>query len=115
VAGWPLRLWAASIALADGFGVARWHAQPVAGEGFAQRRPGGAQLGRGRVHRAEAFGELEGAFGLGAVGEEPAGLPAHPPLQRRQAPLLERGGEGVAVDAELESPALVGRCARSDS
>jgi hypothetical protein len=45
-------------------------------EGFAQRRPGGAQLGRGRVHRAESLGELEGAFGLGAVGQEAAGLPA---------------------------------------
>jgi hypothetical protein len=70
-------------------------------EGFAQRRLGGAQLDRGRVYRAESFGELEGAFGLGAVGEEAAGLPAHPPLQRRQPPLGEGGLEGIAVDAEL--------------
>jgi hypothetical protein len=40
----------------------------VAGEGFPQRRPGGAEL----------LGELEGALGLGAVGEEAAGLPAQP-------------------------------------
>jgi hypothetical protein len=73
----------------------------VAGKGFAQRRPGGAQLLSGGVDAAELFGELEGTFGFGPVGEEPAGLPAHPPLRRRQAPLGEGGGEGVAVDAEL--------------
>jgi hypothetical protein len=56
-------------------------------EGFAQRRPGGAQRER--------------ALGFGAVGEEAAGLPAHPALLRRQAPRGEGGGEGVAVDAEL--------------
>jgi hypothetical protein len=44
-------------------------------EGFAQRRPGGAELGRSRVD-AELFGELEGAFGLATVDQEPAGLPA---------------------------------------
>jgi hypothetical protein len=48
----------------------------VAGEGFAQRRPGDAQLGGGGVHAAQLLGELEGAFGLGAVGKEAAGLPA---------------------------------------
>jgi hypothetical protein len=53
--------------LADGFGVGGGHAQAVAGEGFAQRRPGGAQLGRGGVDAAELLGKLEGAFGLGAV------------------------------------------------
>jgi hypothetical protein len=54
-------------ALPDGLGVAGWHAEVVPLEGFAQRRPGGAQLSGGRVHRAESLGELEGAFGLGAV------------------------------------------------
>jgi hypothetical protein len=39
----------------------------------------------GGVDAAQPLGELEGALGLGAVGEEAAGLPAHPPLQRRQA------------------------------
>jgi hypothetical protein len=59
----------------------------MAGEGFAQRRPGGGQLLGGGVDAAQAFGELEGAFGFGAVGEEAAGLPARwwrscPPLLR---------------------------------
>jgi hypothetical protein len=53
----------------------------VAGEGFAQRRPG-AQLGGGRIHAAELFGEGEGAFGLGPVDKEAAGLPAHPWLEQ---------------------------------
>jgi hypothetical protein len=48
----------------------------VAGECLAQRRPSGAQLGRGGIDAAEPFGELEGAFGLGPVGQEAAGLPA---------------------------------------
>jgi hypothetical protein len=30
----------------------------------------------GRIEAAELLGELEGVFGLGAVGEEAAGLPA---------------------------------------
>jgi hypothetical protein len=55
----------------------------------------------GGVDAAELFGELEGAFGLGPVGQEAAGLPAHPPLRRGQVPVGEGGGEGVAVDAEL--------------
>ena len=63
-------------ALADGFGVAGRHAQAVAGEGLAERRPGRAQLGGGGVDAAELFGELEGAFGFGPVDQEPAGLPA---------------------------------------
>jgi hypothetical protein len=53
-------------ALADGGGVASGHAEAVAGEGFPQRRPGDAEL----------LGELEGALGLAAVGQEAAGLPA---------------------------------------
>ena len=63
-------------ALADGFGVAGRHAEPVVGEGLAQRRPGGAELCGGGVDAAELFGELEGALGLGPVAEEAAGLPA---------------------------------------
>jgi hypothetical protein len=63
-------------ALADRLGVAGGHAEPVAGEGLAQRRPGGAELGGGGVDAAELFGQLEGPFGLGPVTEEAAGLPA---------------------------------------
>ena len=66
--------------LADGLRVVGGHAEPVATEGFVQRRPGGAKLLRGGVDAAELFGEGEGAFCFGAVGEEAAGLPAHPPL-----------------------------------
>jgi hypothetical protein len=41
--GWPVRWRAAAMAaLPDGLGVAGGHAQAVAGEGFAQRWPGGA-------------------------------------------------------------------------
>jgi hypothetical protein len=38
--------------LADGLGVACWHAEPVPLEGFAQRGPGGAQLLGGGVDAA---------------------------------------------------------------
>jgi hypothetical protein len=83
------------------------------GKRLAQRRPNGAQLGRGRVDRAESFDKGEGVLGLGAVGQEAAGLPAHPPLQRRQAPLGEGGPERVTVDAEplgvLPQPDLAGQ------
>jgi hypothetical protein len=65
-------------ALADGLGVAGGHAQPVSLKGLAQRWPAGAQLGRGGIHATQPLGELEGTFGLGPVGQEPAGLPAHP-------------------------------------
>jgi hypothetical protein len=64
------------VPLPDGLGVADRHAQAVAGEGLAQRRPRGSELSRGGVHAAKLFRELQGAFGLGAVGEEAAGLPA---------------------------------------
>jgi hypothetical protein len=50
----------------------------VALEGFAQRGPGGAELGCGGVDAAELLGQRNGAFGLGPVGEEAAGLPAQP-------------------------------------
>ncbi len=43
-------------ALADRLGVASGHAEPVAGEGLAQRRPGGAQLLGGGVDAAQSLG-----------------------------------------------------------
>jgi hypothetical protein len=48
----------------------------VADEGFAQRRPGGAQLGRSRVDAAQPLGQGKRALGLGPVDQGPAGLPA---------------------------------------
>jgi hypothetical protein len=62
----------------------------VASEGFAQRGPGGPQLLGGGVDAAELLGELEGAFGLGAVDQEAAGLPAHP-LLGLQGPMVAAG------------------------
>jgi len=50
---------------------------------------------------AQLFGQGKGALGLAAVGEEAAGLPAHPPLQRRQVPMGEGSLQRVAVDARL--------------
>jgi hypothetical protein len=55
----------------------------------------------GSVDTAELLGQLEGAFGFGPVGEEAAGLPAHPTIRQRQVPLGEGGLEGVAMDTEL--------------
>jgi len=55
----------------------------------------------GGVDAAQLLGQGLGAFGLGAVGEEAAGLPAHPPLGQGQLPAGEGGLEGVAVDARL--------------
>jgi hypothetical protein len=63
-------------ALTDGLGVAGRHAEAVTGERLAQRRPGGAELGRGGVDAADLLGQPKRPFGLGAVREEPAGLPA---------------------------------------
>src|SRR6266508_1164411 len=80
-------------ALPDGLGVAGRHAQPVAGEGFAQRRPGGAQLLSGGVDTrdtAQPLSQRKCAFGLGPVGKEAAGLPAHPPLEQRQVAMAKR-------------------------
>jgi hypothetical protein len=37
----------------------------VAGEATARSAP----LGRGRIHATQLFGQGEGAFGFGAVGE----------------------------------------------
>src|SRR5215211_5438980 len=69
--------------LADGFRVAGRHAEAVAGEGLAQRRPGSAELLCGGVDAAELLGELKGAFGFGPVGEEAAGLAAQPDAKDR--------------------------------
>jgi hypothetical protein len=82
--------------LADGLGVAGGHAEAVAGEGFAQRRPGGVQLLGGGVDAAELFGELEGALGFGPVGQEAAGLPAHP-LLGLQGPMVAAGDGSTSV------------------
>jgi hypothetical protein len=77
VAGWPLRWRVAAMARwRTGFGVGGGHAQAVAGEGFAQRRPGGAQLGGGGVDAAKLLGQRVGPLSFGPVGEEAAGLPA---------------------------------------
>ena len=82
--------------LADGFGVGGGHAEAVASEGFAQRRPGGAELGGGGVDAAELFGELEGAFGLGAVGEKALGCPP-PSLLGMQGPLVGVGEGWISI------------------
>jgi hypothetical protein len=96
-AGWPLRCRGAGDgALTDGLGVVRRHAEPVVGEGLAQRRPGGVQLGRGGVDAAQLLGELEGAFGLGPVGQEAAGLPAHS-LLGMQGPLVGVGEGSTSI------------------
>jgi hypothetical protein len=63
-------------ALADRLVVALRHAEPVPLEGLAQRPPGGSQLLGGRVDATQLFGQGEGAFGLGPIGKEAAGLPA---------------------------------------
>jgi hypothetical protein len=81
-------------ALADGFGVGGGHAQAVAGEGLAQRRPGGAQLAGGGVDAAELLSEGEGAFGFGAVRKEAAGLPA------QRVAIVPAPRLGSALDSE---------------
>jgi hypothetical protein len=48
----------------------------VAGEGFAQGRPAGAELRCGGVGAAQLLGQRVGPFSFGPVGEEAAGLPA---------------------------------------
>jgi hypothetical protein len=73
--------------LAGHLRVARRHAKAMPLEGFPQRRPGGAELGCGGVDAAELLGELEGAFGFAAVGQEAAGLPAQPALGHANVPL----------------------------
>ena len=93
-------------ALADGLGVAGWRAQAVAGEGFAQRRPGGTEFSGGGVDATELFGELEGAFGSGPVGEEPAGLPAQPLLARQRQQIRNLSRLPYETAGERLSPAL---------
>jgi hypothetical protein len=84
----------------------------VAGEGFAQRRPGGAQLGGGRIHAAELFGEGEGAFGLGPIREEPAGLPAQQVAIVARALLRSTcSSERVLSEVDVEQDAATARAA----
>jgi hypothetical protein len=93
--------------LADRLGVAGRHAQPVAGEGLAQRRPGGAQLGRSSVDAAQPLRELEGALGFRTVREEAAGLPAQRvagAIVPAPTPLRTQLSAG-AVEADVEQQA----------
>jgi hypothetical protein len=53
---WPLSPTAAHVRIAL-VRVAGRHAEAVAGEGLTQRRPGGAQLGRGGVDTAQLLGQ----------------------------------------------------------
>jgi hypothetical protein len=78
----------------------------VAGKGFAQQRPGRAQLLGGGIDAAELLGQGEGAFGLGPVGQKPAGLPAQR-VAVVPAPLLGSalGNERGAVEADVEQSA----------
>jgi hypothetical protein len=57
------------------------------------------------IDAAEQFGELEGAFGLGPVGQEPAGLPAQRVVVV-PAPLLGSalGNERVLSEPTSSSP-----------
>jgi hypothetical protein len=63
-------------------GVQGRRAKAAAGEGSAQRPPAVSQRSRGRIEAAEPLGQGKGVFGLCAVGEEVAGLPAHPWLEQ---------------------------------
>ena len=113
VAGWPLRWRAAAMArwrTASGLraGMPRpWRVKALRSDGQVVPSSVG-----GGVDAAQLLGELEGAFGLAAVGQEAAGLPAHPPLGHGKPPLGPGGLEDVAVDAELAGglpqPDLVG-------
>jgi hypothetical protein len=53
-------------ALAHGLEVADRHAEAMALEGFGQRWPGGAELGRGGVDAAQPLGQRVGPFGFAA-------------------------------------------------
>ena len=84
----------------------------MAGKGFAQRRPGGAQLLSSGIDAAELLGQLEGAFGLAAVGQEAAGLPAQrvaiaSPASLRAALSYER----VLSEADVDQYAATTRMA----
>jgi hypothetical protein len=96
-------------ALADRFGVACGHAEAVPLEGLAQRRPGGAQLLRGGIHAAESFRQREGAFGLRAVGQEAAGLPAPPPAPSQRGRRAWRPPGRPCRSGAFERPPAPGR------
>jgi hypothetical protein len=115
VQAWAGRLAAAAVCSVDrpsarGLGVAGWHAEAMALEGLAQRRPGGAQLGRGGVDAAELFGQRKGAFSFGPVGEKAAGLPAQR-VAMVPAPLLRSAlsYERVLLEANVEQYAAAAR------
>lgn len=77
--------WSAAGALAGGgdrplptrLGVQGRRAKAAAGEGSAQRPPAVPSAAGGRIEAAEPLGQGEGVFGLCAVSEESAGLPAY--------------------------------------
>jgi hypothetical protein len=97
-------------ALAHRFGVAGWHAKLMPLEGFTQRRPGRVQLLGGGVDAAELFGERECPLGLGAVGEEAAGLPAQRVVTVPAALLRSaRSYERVLSEADVELYAATAR------
>ena len=96
LAGWPVRWRAASVTRWRRLRVALGRAEAVAGEGLVQRRPSGAELGRGRVDAAQPLGQGEGAFDLGPIRVEPAGLPAHP-LLGIQGPLVGAGEGWISI------------------
>jgi hypothetical protein len=59
----------------------------------------------GGIHAAELFGQRQGAFGLGPLGQEPAGLPAQR-VAVVPAPLLGSalGNERVLSEPTSSSP-----------
>jgi hypothetical protein len=83
-------------ALADRLGIAGRHPKAVPVEGFAQRRPGSPKLLSGGVDAAQPLSQPEGPLGLGAIREEAAGLPAHPPLGL-QGPMVAAGDRSTSV------------------
>jgi hypothetical protein len=80
-------------------------------EGFAQRRPAGAQLDGGGVDAAEPLSEGEGAVGFGAVDKEPAGLPPHPLPGQLLASRMGRSWPTSPVERSggVREPADLGR------
>jgi hypothetical protein len=95
-------------AVPDGLGVARRHPKAVATERLAQRRPGRAQLGGGRVDRAEAFGQGEGTLGLSAVGQEAAALPAQRTSAGDRLVLGRQQGGAASIGSYLRIGSLIG-------
>jgi hypothetical protein len=73
---------------------------------------GRAQLSGGGVDAAELLGEGGGAFGLAAVGQEAAGLPAHPLLGMPRpdwSPMARSSPLWPACPEPALAVALVGR------